>query len=156
MEQIDDTTEYSMILPIHLMGYPCDMDVINKIVKKYGLITFEDSVQAYGSLYNGKKTGSISLMSVFSFYIAHNIQAEELGAVVTNDYEIIRLIREIKANGRMCDCSICTRNTTGYSKVKHYKGNDDFEPRFTYDIIGYNFKTMESQAALALNQFKKS
>lgn len=155
LEQIDDPTEYSIILPVHLMGYPCDMDAINKIAKEYGLITFEDSAQAHGSLYNGKKTGSFSLMSAFSFYIAHNIQAGELGAVVTNDYEIIRLIRKIKANGRMCDCSICTRNTTGCSKMKHYKGNDDFEPRFTHDIIGYNFKTMEFQAALALTQLKK-
>lgn len=155
LEQIDDPTEYSIILPVHLMGYPCDMDAINKIAKEYGLITFEDSAQAHGSLYNGKKTGSLSLMSAFSFYIAHNIQAGELGAVVTNDYEIIRLIRKIKANGRMCDCSICTRNTTGCLKMKHYKGNDDFEPRFTHDIIGYNFKTMEFQAALALTQLKK-
>ncbi|NQU84794.1 MAG: DegT/DnrJ/EryC1/StrS family aminotransferase [Mariniphaga sp.] len=155
LEQIDDPTEYSVILPVHLMGYPCDMDAINKIAKEYELITFEDSAQAHGSLYNGKKAGSLSLMSAFSFYIAHNIQAGELGAVVTNDYEIIRLIKKIKANGRMCDCSICTRNTTGCSKMKHYKGNDDFEPRFTHDIIGYNFKAMEFQASLALTQLKK-
>jgi len=155
LEQVDDPTEYSLILPVHLMGYPCDMDNINRIAKEYGLITFEDSAQAHGSLYNGKKTGSLSLLSDFSFYIAHNIQAGELGAVVTNDYEIIRLIKKIKANGRMCDCPICTRNTTGCPKINSYKGKDDFDPRFVHDMIGYNFKAMEFQAALARVQLKK-
>jgi len=148
--------EYSGILPVHLMGYPCEMDAINKIAKKYNLFVFEDSAQAHGSLYKGKKCGSLGLLADFSFYIAHNIQAGELGAVTTNDYEIIRLIKKIKANGRMCDCKICTRNTVGCPKIKAYKGDDDFDPRFTHDMLGYNFKTMEFQAAIAIEQLKKA
>jgi len=61
--------EYSIILPVHLMGYPCDMEKINKIAEKYGLSTFEDSAQAHGSMYKGKKTGSLSLLSDFSFIL---------------------------------------------------------------------------------------
>lgn len=155
-EQVDDSTEYSIILPVHLMGYPCQMDEINKIGKKYGLIVFEDSAQAHGTKYKGKKTGSMSLLSDFSFYIAHNIQAGELGAITTNDFEIIRLIKKIKANGRMCDCSICTRNIKKCPKMGSYKGKDDFDPRFTHDLVGYNFKTMEFTAALALEQLRKA
>ena len=109
LEQIDDTNEYSLILPVHLMGYPCDMDEINKIATEYGLYTFEDSAQAHGTIYKGRKTGSLSLLSIFSFYIAHNIQAGEMGAVTTDDQEIIRLIKKIKANGRLCDCPVCRR-----------------------------------------------
>lgn len=156
LEEIDNAEEYSLILPVHLMGYPCDMDKINKIAKEYGLQTFEDSAQAHGTIYNGRKTGSISLLSDFSFYIAHNIQAGELGAITTDDPELNRLIRKIKSNGRMCDCPVCTRATGLCPKILNYKGKDDFDPRFTHDIIGYNFKTMEFQAALGITQLKKA
>jgi len=153
LENADNTEEYSLILPVHLMGYPCDMDEINKMAKEYGLLVFEDSAQAHGTLYKGKKVGSLSILSAFSFYIAHNIQVGEMGTITTNNYEIIRLVKRIKANGRMCDCPICTRKTTGCPKMK--ANERDFDPRFTHDIIGFNFKTMEFQAALGLTQFKK-
>lgn len=156
LENVDDPTDYSLILPVHLMGYACDMDAINKIAKKYGLLTFEDSAQAHGTIYKGKKTGSLSLLSDFSFYMAHNIQAGELGAITTNDTEIMKLIKKIKANGRMCDCPICHRGEGKCPKLCSYNGKDDFDPRFTHDIIGYNFKPMEFQAALGIVQLKKA
>lgn len=156
LEKIDDPTKYSIILPVHLMGYPCDMDKINKIAKEYGLVTFEDSAQAHGTIYKGNKTGSLSLLSAFSFYVAHNIQAGELGAITTDDPEIRRLMKKIKAHGRMCDCPICYRAEGKCPKLFSYKGEDDFDPRFTHDIIGYNFKIMEFQAALGITQLKKA
>lgn len=146
----------ALVLPVHLMGYACDMDKINKIAKKYGINVFEDSAQAHGTSYAGKRTGSMSLLSDFSFYVAHNIQAGELGAITTDDYDIARLIKKIKANGRMCDCPVCTRSTTGCPKIKAYKGADDFDPRFTHDMGGYNFKTTEFPAALALVQLRNA
>lgn len=155
LDQAKDPSEYSIILPVHLMGYMCDMDSINRIAQSYGLITFEDAAQAHGSTYKGKKAGSLSAVSGFSFYIAHNIQAGELGAVTTNDYDIMRLIKKIKANGRACDCSICLRKSHGCSKIKSYVGLDDYDPRFTHELVGYNFKTMEFQTSLALIQLKR-
>ena len=156
LEKADDPSDYSVILPVHLMGYPADMDAINKIAKDYGLISFEDSAQAHGTLYKGRKTGSLSLLSDFSFYIAHNIQAGEMGAIATNDDELVRLITKIKANGRMCDCRICTRSSGECPRLKNYVGEEDFDPRFTHDLIGYNFKPMEFQAALGVVQLSKA
>ena len=156
LEDVGDIEQYSVILPVHLMGYPCDMEGTNKVAKKYGLQTFEDSAQAHGTIYNGKKTGSLSLLSAFSFYIAHNIQAGEMGAVTTNDANIARLIKKIKANGRMCDCPVCRRSEGKCPRLAAYKGEDDFDPRFTHDFIGYNFKTMEFQAALGITQVKRA
>jgi dTDP-4-amino-4,6-dideoxygalactose transaminase len=155
LEEADDPSEYAIILPVHLMGYPADMDAINRLAKKYGLISMEDSSQAHGTLYKGKRSGSLSRLSTFSFYIAHNIQAGELGAVVTDDPELARLIRKIKANGRMCDCPICTRRTTGCPRLKN-DPEGDYDPRFTHDLIGYNFKTMEFQTALASVQLTRA
>ena len=155
LETVDDVSKYSAILPVHLMGYACDMDEINKIAKKYGLKTFEDSAQAHGTIYKNKKTGSLSLLSAFSFYIAHNIQAGEMGAIATNHEGIARLANKIKAHGRKCDCPICTR-PKGYCPKSMVRPELDLDPRFTHDIIGYNFKTTEIQAALALSQLKKA
>ena len=156
LEEVDDIEQYSFILPVHLMGYPCDMDEINRIAMKYDLQVFEDSAQAHGTVYKGKKAGSLSLLSAFSFYIAHNIQAGEMGALTTDDSEIIRLVRKVKANGRMCDCPICKRSEGKCPRLATYKDENDFDPRFTHDLIGYNFKTMEFQAALGITQVKRA
>lgn len=149
--------EYAAILAVHLMGYPCDMDRLRKIADKYNLLLLEDSAQAHGSLYNGKKTGSIGLFGAFSFYIAHNIQAGEMGAIVTDDEQLYRLLKQVKANGRVCDCPVCTR-PQGYCPHMPKDDDDqtDYDPRFTHSILGLNFKTMEFQTALALSQLKKA
>jgi dTDP-4-amino-4,6-dideoxygalactose transaminase len=147
--------EYCMVLPVHLMGYPCDMDRLNALADQYGLVVFEDAAQAHGTLYKEKNLGCCSLLADFSFYIAHNIQAGEMGAVVTDDPMLYRMMKKLKANGRMCDCQICTR----MSSVCSHEDPDpeqDRDPRFLHDVIGFNFKTTEFCAALGLAQLKKA
>lgn len=156
LANVEDIENYSIILPVHLIGYPCDMEGINRIAKKYGLTVFEDAAQAHGTIYKGKKAGSLGLLSIFSFYIAHNIQAGEMGAITTDDRDLLKLILKIKTNGRMCDCPICTRSSGICPKINNYKGEDDFDPRFVHDLIGYNFKIMEFQAALGVSQLKNA
>lgn len=146
------------IVPVHLMGYPNDMDELNAMAKKFNLFIFEDSAQAHGSVYNGKKTGSLGHLAGFSFYIAHNIQAGELGCVTTDDEDLYKTIVQLKANGRVCNCPICTRNQGVCPGVKKYgyDDDDDYDPRFTHEYISYNFKTMEFPAALGIFQVKKA
>ena len=153
LENVEDVNRYSIVLPVHLMGYPVDMDEINRVCKEYGLLSFEDSAQAHGSLYKGRKCGSLSLASAFSFYIAHNIQVGEMGALTTNDPKIAKLARRIKAHGRMCDCRVCTRSM-GLCPYKR-TGDEEFDPRFYHTHIGYNFKTTEFMATLGLVQLKR-
>jgi dTDP-4-amino-4,6-dideoxygalactose transaminase len=145
----NDPSEFLAILPVHLIGYPCDMDKINSIAKKNNLFVFEDCAQSHGTLYKGKVTGSISDLSAFSFYIAHNIQVGELGAVNTSNPEIRRLSKKVKAYGRRCDCEVCTRMEGTCPELLKYKGEEDFDPRFTFDTFGFNFKTTDIFAALA-------
>jgi dTDP-4-amino-4,6-dideoxygalactose transaminase len=140
--------EFLAILPVHLMGYPCDMIEINRIAKKNNLFVFEDAAQAHGTKYNGRTLGSFGDLADFSFYIAHNIQAGELGAITTNSLEIRNLVRRIKSNGRSCDCDICTR-ARGICPKRNNKSEEDFDPRFTHDILGFNFKANEFSTALA-------
>lgn len=152
LESVDDLNSYSLLLPVHLMGYACDMNEINKISKKYGLHLVEDSAQAHGTIYDNKRTGSMSDLSIFSFYIAHNIQVGEMGAINTNNKDLAELCKQMKSNGRVCGCLVCNRNE---GKCPNWKNSDeDIDPRFTHDQIGYNFKTMEFQGALAVSQLK--
>lgn len=150
--------DYAGILPVHLMGYPNDMDEINAIAGKYNLFVFEDAAQAHGTMYKGKKAGSLGLLAAFSFYVAHNIQAGEMGCITTNDEKVFKLIAQLKANGRLCNCAVCTR-TTGIcpgSKKYGYDTEDDNDPRFTHEYVAYNFKTMEFPAALGVSQIKRA
>jgi CDP-6-deoxy-D-xylo-4-hexulose-3-dehydrase len=153
LEEATDPSQYSIILPVHLMGYPAKMDQINKIAEKYGTEVFEDSSQAHGTRYKGKICGSMSAASSFSFYVAHNIQVGEMGALSTNDPEIASFARSYKANGRMCDCKICTRSQGTCPKLKN---NKSIDPRFTHTEIGYNFKTSDIMAAIGIEQLKKA
>jgi len=153
LKSVNDPENYSILLPVHLMGYSCDMDEINRIARKYDLVVLEDSAQAHGSQYKSQRTGSLSLISIFSFYIAHNIQAGEMGAAMTDDEKLKNLMRRLKANGRVCDCSVCTR-PNGY--CPYFPQDEDFDPRFVHDVIGHNFKVMEFEAALGVSQLRKA
>jgi dTDP-4-amino-4,6-dideoxygalactose transaminase len=156
LEEKGDPSEYAVIMPVHLMGYPVEMDEMNRIAEQYDLLTFEDAAQAHGTLYKGKTAGALSKVSAFSFYIAHNIQAGEMGAVLTDDPEINRLVRKIKTQGRMCDCPVCTRSSGACPQLEEHSEDGDFDPRFVHDLIGHNFKAMEFQAALAVTQIEKA
>ncbi len=78
-----------------------------------------------------------------------------MGAVVTDDENLISLMRKLKANGRVCDCPVCTR-PNGYCPYFHQDNDEDFDPRFVHDVIGYNFKVMEFEAALGVSQLRKA
>jgi len=152
----NDPKDFFAILPVHLMGYPCDMDEINRIAKENNLYVIEDSAEAHGSKYKSKNVGSLSDISIFSFYVAHNIQAGELGAVNTNNSKIRNLVRQIKAHGRMCDCNVCTRMDAGCPKK--FPDDEDIDPRFTFTEIGFNFKSNEFATAIAnsrMNQMEE-
>jgi perosamine synthetase len=143
-----DPKDFFAILPVHLMGYPCDMDGINKIAKENNLYVMEDSAEAHGTKYKGQNVGTLSDLSIYSFYVAHNVQAAgELGAVNTNNREIRNLVRKIKTHGRMCECDICRRmeGKCPYSS----EGEEGIDPRFTFDEIGFNFKTNEFATTIA-------
>lgn len=146
LPELVNKKEADIFLPVHLYGYPVDMDKI----KPFQFV-IEDACEAHGTFYNGRKVGSIGTMGCFSFYIAHNIQVGDMGAITTNNKEIYRLLKKAKAHGRLCECLICQRSI---GKCPH-KGKD-FDPRFTFDMIAYNFKTSEFNAALGINQIKQA
>jgi dTDP-4-amino-4,6-dideoxygalactose transaminase len=95
------------VIPVHLYGQPADMDSIQEIAERYGLIVIEDACQAHGALYySGKeekwrKCGSMGVAGCFSFYPGKNLGAcGEGGAVTTNDEGIANKIRMLRDHGQ--------------------------------------------------------
>jgi dTDP-4-amino-4,6-dideoxygalactose transaminase len=91
------TPRTKAVIPVHLFGQPADMDPINEIARRRGLVVIEDACQAHGAEYKGRRAGSLADIGCFSFYPAKNLGAYgEGGAAVTGrpDYaEAMRLLR---------------------------------------------------------------
>lgn len=95
------TGKTKAIIPVHLYGQPADMDAISEIAKKHNLAVVEDSAQAHGALYKGRKIGGLGSMSCFSFFPGKNLGAYgDGGAIVTNSDEIERKARMFANHGR--------------------------------------------------------
>jgi dTDP-4-amino-4,6-dideoxygalactose transaminase len=95
------TSRTKAIIPVHLFGQPADMDPILEIARRHNLVVIEDSCQAHGALYKGKKAGTMGVAGCFSFYPGKNLGAfGEAGAVVTDDGELARKIRIYRDHGQ--------------------------------------------------------
>lgn len=88
------TKNTKAIIPVHLYGLPCDMDLIMGIAQKHNLLVVEDCAQAHGAKYKGKKVGTFGVASGFSFYPGKNLGAlGDAGAVISNDKKLIDTVR---------------------------------------------------------------
>jgi dTDP-4-amino-4,6-dideoxygalactose transaminase len=94
------TDRTAAVIPVHLYGLPADMDPINAIARKYGFQVIEDSAQAHGSKYKGRRAGSLGDIGAFSFYPGKCLGAfGDAGAVVTNDGAVADKVRTLRNYG---------------------------------------------------------
>lgn len=98
----------SAVMPVHLYGQMADMDEIERITRKYGLILIEDACQAHGASYYSKqrgcwlKAGVMGKAAAFSFYPGKNLGAfGEAGAVTTNDSQIAETVKMLRDHGQV-------------------------------------------------------
>ncbi len=82
------TERTKAVIPVHMMGYPCDMDRIMAIAKKHNLLVLEDACQGNGGKYKGKRLGSIGDAGALSFNYFKIISAGEGGALLTDNQDI--------------------------------------------------------------------
>lgn len=88
------------IVPVHLYGQPAEMDAFRDIAKRRNLALLEDAAQSAGSLYRGKKAGSLSCASSLSFYPGKNLGAYgDAGGVATDDEKVCRQLRRLRDHG---------------------------------------------------------
>ncbi len=130
------TKKSKVILPVHFGGYPCNMEVLNKIAKKNSLRIVEDAAHACGTKYKGKMIGSLGDLTCFSFHPVKNLAMPKGGAITINTKNKIQLKKKLNS---LRWCGISNRN-------------DSF-----YDIteLGFNYYMDEISAAIGIEQLKK-
>ncbi len=120
------------IIVTHIFGHPAKIDDILKISKKYKLKVIEDSSECLGSYYKKKHLGSFGDIGVLSFNGNKIITTGSGGAIITNDYRISKEVYHL----------------SNIAKKNHIWDYD-------YDMIGYNYKLANLNAALGYSQFKR-
>lgn len=150
------TPKTKAIFLAHTLGNTFDLDKIVAICEKHNLWLIEDSCDALGAEYKGKKVGTIGHIGTYSFYPAHHITMGEGGAVVTNDSKLYRIIMSFRDWGRDCCCPPGKDNVCG-KRFKQQLGNLPFgyDHKYTYSHLGFNLKITDWQAALGCSQLKK-
>jgi len=131
------TPKTKAVIPVHMGGYPCDMDRIMAAAKKHHLFVLEDACQAMGTTYKGKAVGAIGDAGAFSFNAFKILSAGEGGAMVTNNQDIFE-----KSLIYHDSCAVA------------YFGNQ-MENFKTVPFCGSEFRTNEITAAILREQLKR-
>jgi dTDP-4-amino-4,6-dideoxygalactose transaminase len=129
------TPRTKAIIPVHMLGNPCNMDRIMEIANKHGLLVLEDSCQAAGASYKGRKAGTIGHMGAFSLNIFKTINSGDGGLVVTNDEKLYE-----RAFG---------------AHDQGHKPNRFGVEVGSRSILGLNFRMNEITGAVGLAQLRK-
>lgn len=135
------TDKTKAIIAVHLAGQPCDMDEIHKIAKEHDLLVIEDGAHALGSVYKGKKVGTLSDMTTFSFHPVKPITTGEGGMIVTDNEEFYQKMMLFRSHGITRDENLMTRNDGSW----FYQQLD----------LGYNYRITDIQCALGCSQMRK-
>jgi CDP-6-deoxy-D-xylo-4-hexulose-3-dehydrase len=150
------TEKTKAIFIAHTLGNTFDLDRISQICEKHNLWLIEDSCDALGATYDGKKVGTIGHIGTFSFYPAHHLTMGEGGAVVTNDPQLYRIIMSFRDWGRDCWCPP-GKDDTCKKRFSYQLGNlpHGYDHKYTYSHVGFNLKITDWQASIALAQLDK-
>ena len=154
-EQIESalSPKTKAIMMAHTLGNPFNLDFVMNFAKKNNLWVIEDSCDALGGLYDGKKIGSFGDLSTLSFYPAHHITTGEGGAVLARKAILKPIIESFRDWGRDCWCLPGCDNTC-LKRFEWQLGTlpDGYDHKYTYSHLGYNLKSGDIQAAIGLKQ----
>jgi perosamine synthetase len=119
------------VVPVHLYGNVADMDAIRGYASDLGLLVVEDAAEAAFSRYRGAASGTIGSVGTFSLHATKTITTGEGGLVVTNDTALADRMRQLRDHGMRKD------------------------KRYWHDVVGFNFRLTNLQAALGCAQLEK-
>jgi dTDP-4-amino-4,6-dideoxygalactose transaminase len=117
------TARTRALLPVHLFGFPADVDALREICSSKGLSLVEDACQAHGATFKGKKVGALGDVGCFSFYPSKNLWVPGDGGMATTNDEDLAL-----AMAKLADCG----------RISHYE----------HDMIGYTYRLSSINAAV--------
>lgn len=129
LSKINEKTK--AIIPVHLYGYPIDLDNLVKRCDDEQIVIIEDAAEALGAISRGKKVGSFGDIGTFSFYGNKIITTGEGGACITNSKEIDDKLKILRDHGMSTN------------------------KRYWHSIIGYNYRMTNMQAAIGLGQIRR-
>jgi perosamine synthetase len=127
------TPRTKAILAVHLYGNLCDMDRLLSIGEKHGIPVIEDAAEAIGSVYFGKRAGSMGAFGAFSFHGTKTVTTGEGGMFVTNDRALYEQVLTLSNHGR--------------SRTQ--------SKQFWPDVVGFKYKMSNIQAAIGCAQMER-
>lgn len=129
------------IMPVHFAGRPVDMDRLNALRDKHGLLVIEDAAHALGAQYDGRQIGSFGNVAAFSFYVTKNVTTIEGGALVTEDERIAEEVERLALHG----LSLGAWQRFSDTGFRHY------------EVVtpGYKYNMTDVQAAVGLHQLPR-
>jgi perosamine synthetase len=142
------TSRTKAIIPVALYGLPCDMDPIMEIARRHGIAVIEDDAQCVLGTCKGKLAGTVGDISSFSFENTKHISCGEGGMVLTNDETYAEAMRKLGGHG--------------FKNLRAEEGrvrlNEDVfqNPHYKrHDVLGWNYRLPEFNAAVALAQLER-
>jgi len=144
-----------VITPVFLMGLTANISEIEKLANQHNQFLFNDCAQSHSAMHKGKKVGSFGDASAFSFYISHNIQAGEMGAIATDDLILAEHLNKLKSYGKNGSQRNPTPEFSDFLKQKGIE-LEDVDARFIMEFVGFNFRTTELTAAIGIAQLEKA
>jgi len=126
------TPRTKAIMVVDVFGHPAEWDEISRIAEKYGLKVIDDSCEALGAEYKGKKLGQFGDAAAFAFYPNKQMTTGEGGMIVTNDDQVAKLCRSLRNQGR-----------------------GEMGAWLEHERLGYNYRMTEMSAALGVSQFRR-
>lgn len=142
-QRIEDaiTPKTRALVPVHLCGRPCNMDAITDIAQRHNLVVIEDAAHAIETVYKGRKVGTISQLTCFSFYVTKNVVTGEGGMVTTNNPDYADKIKMYGLHGM--------------SRDAWKRFSDDGYKHYQVIFPGFKYNMMDLQAAIGLHQMTR-
>jgi dTDP-4-amino-4,6-dideoxygalactose transaminase len=135
------TPQTRAVMPVHLYGHPCDMDRIAEIARAHRLLVIEDAAHAVGAEWHGRRVGTLSPATAFSFYATKNLTTAEGGMIATDDDEYAEQMR------------IWVLHGISHDAWKRYSA----EGSWYYEVCvpGFKYNLTDLQSALGLHQLAR-
>ncbi len=150
LEKIFVEESPSALLLVSVLGLVPDMESIVSLCAEYDVILLEDSCEAMGCEYIGRKLGTFGLASTFSTFFGHHISTIEGGLISTDNKEFYELLVSIRSHGWDRDLSVETQ-----VKLQQDWDVSEFDAMYTFYYAGFNFRSTDLQAYIGLTQIDK-
>lgn len=144
------TTEIQAFFLTNVLGFLGDIDEIKRICEERNIVLIEDNCESLGTEHKKGKAGNFGLAASFSFFVAHHMSTIEGGMVCTDDEDYAEMLRICRANG-------WDRNLSANQQIKwrkKYNIESEFDAKYTFYDLGFNFRPTEITGFLGLYQLQ--